>query len=84
MTVSSGRSPRDTAPTTSLRSTSSASASEHARSVDLALAIAALAHCHHRDHGARSFETLGTLLAAVANDSPNMAVVPSELFSASV
>jgi DNA-binding transcriptional LysR family regulator len=31
-----------------------------------------------------SFETLGTLLAAVANDSPNMTVVPSELFSAEI
>jgi DNA-binding transcriptional LysR family regulator len=31
-----------------------------------------------------SFETLGALLAAVANDSPNMTVVPSELFSAEI
>src|SRR5579872_2293363 len=31
-----------------------------------------------------SFETLGTLLAAVANDSPNMTVVPSELFSVEI
>ncbi len=31
-----------------------------------------------------SFETLGTLLAAVANDSPNMTVVPSELFSVDI
>ena len=31
-----------------------------------------------------SFETLGALLAAVANDSPNMTVVPSEHFSAEI
>jgi DNA-binding transcriptional LysR family regulator len=30
------------------------------------------------------FETLGTLLAAVATDNPNMTVVPSELFSAEI
>jgi DNA-binding transcriptional LysR family regulator len=31
-----------------------------------------------------SFETLGTLLAAVENDSPNMTVIASELFSAEI
>ncbi len=31
-----------------------------------------------------SFETLGTILAAVENDNPNMTVVPSELFSAEI
>src|ERR1700678_1093803 len=31
-----------------------------------------------------SFETLGTILAAVENDSPNMTVIASELFSAEI
>jgi hypothetical protein len=31
-----------------------------------------------------SFETLGTILAAVENDSPNVTVIPSELFSAEI
>ena len=31
-----------------------------------------------------SFETLGTILAAVENDNPNMTVVPVELFSAEI
>jgi DNA-binding transcriptional LysR family regulator len=31
-----------------------------------------------------SFETLGTILAAVENDNPNVTVVPSELFSAEI
>jgi DNA-binding transcriptional LysR family regulator len=31
-----------------------------------------------------SFETLGTLLAAVENDNPNMTVIASELFSAEI
>jgi DNA-binding transcriptional LysR family regulator len=31
-----------------------------------------------------SFETLGAILAAVENDSPNMTVIPSELFSAEI
>jgi len=31
-----------------------------------------------------SFETLGTILAAVENDNPNMTVIPSELFSAEI
>jgi DNA-binding transcriptional LysR family regulator len=31
-----------------------------------------------------SFETLGTILAAVENNNPNMTVVPSELFSAEI
>jgi hypothetical protein len=31
-----------------------------------------------------SFETLGTILAAVQDDNPNMTVVPSEVFSAEV
>jgi len=33
---------------------------------------------------AASFETLGAVLAAVADDNPNMTVVPSELFSAEI
>jgi DNA-binding transcriptional LysR family regulator len=31
-----------------------------------------------------SFETLGTILASVENDNPNMTVIPSELFSAEI
>jgi DNA-binding transcriptional LysR family regulator len=31
-----------------------------------------------------SFETLGTILAAVENDNPNLNVIPSELFSAEI
>ncbi len=31
-----------------------------------------------------SFETLGTILAAVENDNPNLTVIPSELFSAEI
>ena len=33
---------------------------------------------------AASFETLGSIVAAVQNDNPNMTVVPSELFSAKI
>jgi DNA-binding transcriptional LysR family regulator len=31
-----------------------------------------------------SFETLGTILASVENDNPNMTVIPSEMFSAEI
>jgi DNA-binding transcriptional LysR family regulator len=33
---------------------------------------------------AASFETLGTILAAVENDNPNITIVPSEVFSAQI
>src|SRR6266436_2222401 len=33
---------------------------------------------------AASFETLGAILAAVEDDSPNMTIVPSEVFSAEI
>ena len=33
---------------------------------------------------AASFQTLGSILAAVENDNPNMTVVPSEVFSAEI
>ncbi len=33
---------------------------------------------------AASFETLGTILAAVEEDNPNMTIVPSEVFSAEI